>query len=376
MNAVRAEAAGQVVQRFFEAAALPELWPSALHELAQACGAEGAAAHSSDGLKTFATVGSPGLAELHENFLRRWRAPELNSHRARGIALLARGWRGALTEQDCFTPEALARDAFQQDFFVRSGFSSFAGIILAKSPELTLSVSIIRRLHQGPYSGSEVAFVNALAAHLRTASAIALRFGLESTRRLADAFATMGQPVALVGRAGRVIHMNARFERLVGDAIFVKSGRLTAWRGRSQAELSAAIARAIGHDGTLRAPLAPVVLPRRAGLRPLVAHVMPVVGQARDLMHLVAAVVTLTDLGDTAQAPAEEILIDAFGLTPAEAQLAALIATGKSLPEIARARRVAHETLRSRLKSVFDKTGTGRQTELALLVARLSRHSA
>lgn len=374
MNAVRAEAAEHVVQRFFEAAALPELWPQALHELAQACGAEGAAAHSSDGLTTFATVGSQGLAELHGNFVQHWRAPELNSHRARGIALLRRGWRGALTEQDCFTPEELARDPFQQEFFVRSGYGSFAGIILAQSPGLTLSVSIIRRLEQGQYGRDEIAFVNRLSRHLRNAGAVAMRLGIEATRRLSEALDPAGHAVALIGRGGRVVHMNDRFARAIGDGLHVKDGRLGSWQSRSDGALAAAIGRALQNNGSLREPLTAVVLPRRDG-RPLVAHVMPVVGQARDLLHLVGAIVTLTDLEDTPGVAADAILIEAFGLTPAEARLAAQIAAGETLPEIARAKGISHETLRSRLKSVFDKTGTGRQTELALLVARMARPS-
>jgi DNA-binding CsgD family transcriptional regulator len=370
MNAVRAEAVEHVVQRFYEAAAVPELWPQALHALAQACGAEGAAAHSSDGLTTFATVGSEGLAELHANFVQRWRAPELNSHRARGIALLRRGWRGALTEQDCFTPDELAQDPFQQEFFVRSGFGSFAGIILAQSPGLTLSVSIIRRLAQGQYERGEIAFINRLSRHLRNAGAVATRLGIEATRRLADALEPAGHAIALVGRAGRVVYTNERFSRAIGDGLLVKDGRLGSWQARSDAALAAAIGRALAEN--LREPPGAVLLPRRLG-RPLVAHVLPVVGQARDLLHLVGAIVTLTDLAETPAAAADAMLIEAFGLTPAEARLAAEIAAGGTLPEIARAKGISHETLRSRLKSVFDKTGTGRQTELALLVSRMAK---
>ena len=97
MSAVRPADFGHVVSRFYEAAALPELLPGALHELAQACGAEGAALHLSNGLQTMGTVGSAGLDELHHGFVKKWRAPELNSHRSRGLELIFRGWRGALT---------------------------------------------------------------------------------------------------------------------------------------------------------------------------------------------------------------------------------------------------------------------------------------
>src|SRR6185436_12222377 len=139
MAAVRADAFEGVVQKFFEAAALPSFLPDALHALAMACGAEGAVAHSANGLQTFGSVASEGSIKLYHDFVTRWRAPELNSHRARGLALIQRGWRGVLTEQDCFTPHELAHDPFHQEFIVPAGFPSFAGVVLAKNPELMLS---------------------------------------------------------------------------------------------------------------------------------------------------------------------------------------------------------------------------------------------
>jgi len=90
---IRAQTFDSVVRQFFEAAAVPERWPSALHALAQACGAEGMAAHAADGTRTMATVVSEGSANLYPDFVTRWKAPELNSHRSRGLALLNRGWR-------------------------------------------------------------------------------------------------------------------------------------------------------------------------------------------------------------------------------------------------------------------------------------------
>ena len=108
MHSTIATAAETVLERFFEAAVAPELWPNAVNAI--------------DGLHTHGTVGSAALLELYRGFVTRWRAPDLNSHRARGLALIRRGWRGALTEQDCFTPEELARDPFHQECFVRSGF--------------------------------------------------------------------------------------------------------------------------------------------------------------------------------------------------------------------------------------------------------------
>ena len=168
--------------------------------------------------------------------------------------------------------------------------------------------------------------------------------------------------------------MNARFEHLIDDGIHVKATRLGSWQSDADRALTTAIDRALRHDGTLGEPLAPVVLPRRDGFRPLVAQVVPVVGLANDVLHSVGAIVTLTDLETAGRAPAETVLEQAFGFTPAEARLAAQIAAGKTLAEISRQEGSARETLRSRLKTVFEKTGTGRQAELVLLLSKVPIH--
>jgi len=97
MTRIRTGAFDAVVEQFFEAAAVPERWPGALQSFAEACGGTGAAAHAADGLTTLKTVVSDGAARLYDDFIKRWRLPELNSHRARGLALIEKGWRGALT---------------------------------------------------------------------------------------------------------------------------------------------------------------------------------------------------------------------------------------------------------------------------------------
>jgi DNA-binding CsgD family transcriptional regulator len=373
MHSSSAIAAETVLGRFFEAAVVPELWPQALQGLAEACGAEGAAVNAIDGLRTHGTVGSEALLELYQGFIQRWRAPELNSHRARGLALIRRGWRGVLTEQDCFTPDELARDPFHQEYFMRSGFSSFAGAILAQGPGMMMSVSINRRPSQGEYTRREVARISRLVHQLRAAGEVAVRVGIESTRRIADSLGVSGHPIALIGRDGRVLHMNAQFERLVADGVQVKGGRLGSWHDAAGRALAAAVHKALQYDGTLRDPFCAVVLPRRDGRRPLVARIVPVVGRAHDILHLAAAVVTLADLDAASSGLPEQLLVRAFDLTPAEARLAAEIGAGRSLPAIAREAGISHETLRSRLKVVFDKTRTARQTDLALLVAKVAR---
>jgi DNA-binding CsgD family transcriptional regulator len=107
----------------------------------------------------------------------------------------------------------------------------------------------------------------------------------------------------------------------------------------------------------------------------MIVSIVPVVGAAHDIMQLISAIVSVTDLESAPVGPSIPAMQEAFGLTLSEARLAHDIAIGKTLPEIATARGVSRETLRSRLKSIFDKTTTARQAELAMLLAQLPKPS-
>ena len=63
----------------------------------------------------------------------------------------------------------------------------------------------------------------------------------------------------------------------------------------------------------------------------------------------------------------------ALGLTVAEARVALLLRGHADLAQVAQQLDVAVSTVRTHLKHAFQKTGTRRQSELALLVDRLVR---
>ena len=61
-----------------------------------------------------------------------------------------------------------------------------------------------------------------------------------------------------------------------------------------------------------------------------------------------------------------------FGLTRCEATLAAALAAGRALKQIAKLRGVGIGTVRGQLKSIFIKTATTRQPELVAMLSRLA----
>ena len=67
---------------------------------------------------------------------------------------------------------------------------------------------------------------------------------------------------------------------------------------------------------------------------------------------------------ETGTVTATEVLEQLYTLTHAEAELVRMLAEGRSLEQVAAARSVTMNTVRSQLKQVFSKTDTNRQGEL------------
>lgn len=67
-----------------------------------------------------------------------------------------------------------------------------------------------------------------------------------------------------------------------------------------------------------------------------------------------------------------QLLMRTFGLTPAEADIAIRLAAGQSRADIAAARGVSAETLKVQLRSIYDKTGCRRESQLVRIVGLIS----
>ena len=68
----------------------------------------------------------------------------------------------------------------------------------------------------------------------------------------------------------------------------------------------------------------------------------------------------------------EQALAALYDLTPAEAKVFSLLASGMSLATIAARLGIRHSTAKTHLQRLFAKTGAGRQAELIRLAASLA----
>ena len=110
------------------------------------------------------------------------------------------------------------------------------------------------------------------------------------------------------------------------------------------------------------------ILIEREDEPPLIMNAVPVPVLSEGGPH---TVLILIDLATQPQ-PNRSALERIYGLTPAEARLAVRLGSGATLSEAAEALGISIATVRTQLRSIFDKTHTHRQAELVILIARLS----
>lgn len=207
----------------------------------------------------------------------------------------------------------------------------------------------------------------ALMLHLKMSQ---LRLNAEGLETGLDLF---GHAVFGLNCGGRVVVSNRQAEKLAasGDGLRLAGGCLAATYPEEnrllQAQLSVAVAAGaragIGSGGSL-------TLSRRAGHASLRITVIPYQSNWADHYGQLAALVFVSD-PEAATLPRSAVLHSFYGLTPTEARIADLLASGNEVREVALRVGITLETARFYVKRVLAKTGTRRQTELIRLMLSL-----
>jgi hypothetical protein len=224
----------RATELFYEAAAVPELWPQALESLADACGALGVCLYPV-GPGPDDALCAPRIRGMIDVFLSSgWL--KTNPYMRRGLELTAAGWQGLITSEDMLTPDQEARDPYLNEFHLPAGFGARrAGMVLATSgSELAVPIVFERHPADGPYTRADIAKMNRLVAKLKPAATFALKVGFSAAKRIVDGLSGLGREISLLGPSGRVLYMPKGFERHLGDAFGLRNGFLSSWDANTQ----------------------------------------------------------------------------------------------------------------------------------------------
>jgi DNA-binding CsgD family transcriptional regulator len=133
--------------------------------------------------------------------------------------------------------------------------------------------------------------------------------------------------------------------------------------------VQAALSVAAGKDDRLVPPLR---LTRSSGRAPMIVLLAPLPPPAFELWHIMGAARVLVLIIDPKAPPRGAGALRAiFGLTAAEARVAALVGSGLSSPQAAAKLGLSLATVKTHLTRCYDKTGVRSQTELVRLLSLL-----
>jgi DNA-binding CsgD family transcriptional regulator len=354
----------QAIDTFFEGATDAEAWPGALETIARDLSADGATLMDGQTHRLRVAVSTHISGFVQEYFS--LDVSQFDSREDRVQPTEADGFVG---DYDSYTPEELDRDPYYTEFLRPRGFGWHA-VACLRDGHRPLMLSLKRRFNQGPFQRAELSRISRVLPYLRAGAhaaqiALSLRFQDHLNSLQAD-----GQGGLLLNHDGAVLGMNAAFAP--GDGLAIVEGRLRAAYPAEQAALDRAVAIAISpappHE--LPPPTA-VILHRPSGRRPLIVRVSRLFEAASNPVVDARALVSVVDTG-LQRTPTGQLLRDLFGLTPKETELAVLLGSGHGLSEAAQLCRISLPHARQRLKIVFQKTETSRQSELVTLLLRLT----
>jgi DNA-binding CsgD family transcriptional regulator len=331
----------QLADQIYECAFVPERWPTVLDRLAKI--ADGVGGHliasSADALCWTAS------ARLSAG-MERAAATELLRRGQRPIRLSAAQHAGFLTEHDLFTDEEIKADPIYRDFLLPFGLG-WAASTAIPLPTGTTAYITIERLHdRGPVGSATIEQLDILRPHLARSALMSSRLQLERARVATETLALIGLPSLVFDRGGVVLAANRMIQDMAQHISWRAGDRILLKDRSAQLRLRQAIATLASGAPN---PVQSFVVRGPDDCAPLVAHIIPIRGNARDIFVRSTGVLVLTPLGAT-QAPQVELVQSLFDLTPAEARVARNLAAGDTLDEIAATRRVSRTTVRTQVR--------------------------
>lgn len=276
---------------------------------------------------------------------------------------------------DMLDDEALVHSDYYQQYLQPIGLFQILGLDVEEPGGMLARLRLSRRREEPTFCSEDRQWLARLSPHLRRAIRIYATLNRTTSERdvYAGAVSQLAVATIILDEQGRVLNMNPVAQLLVdqADGLSIRGQHLQAAGRDTNRDLQSALhaivrAQQQGQPGVARA----LRVPRSRGRSDLGLVVRPVPvsewseGQSSPCT---AIFVSDPDLHETAS---KQSLGELFGLTPAEANLAILLARGLSLAEVSEAQNISQHTARAQLKSIFAKTGVSRQAELVRLIIK------
>jgi len=348
-----------LLERLYDGVLSQDQWRQSLRDISLSLGAASAgqvALHTpTDSLEPDELIGMPPAMVAHFNEMQ-----DLDPGRA-ALPLLAAG--RIYLDYEFHGQARLQRDPFYQEFLKPNGLGTYALLPLGQDEERIYTFSVQREHGRPQLSDDETRLMHAVLPHLRTTLHLQLRFRQQQAESLLlrHMLDRLGFPLLVCSARGHIVQSN----HLGGIWLQQPDCPLGLRASSLPQPIRRLLDRACGHGA--EAPSAGSLALPDGGR--LIVLPCPLTQDLRggDALALVAA-----QGPQWRPTPRGTLLRTLFRLTPAEIRLAHHLARNDDpLPTVAETLGVSLNTLRTQLRSIFDKTQTRRQADLVRLMGHL-----
>ena len=230
-------------------------------------------------------------------------------------------------------------------------------------------------LNSNSWSTHQIDLVKRLLPHLR--QYVRVRSVLVEAEALGASVTglldNMQTGVIQLDRRGSIVDMNDTARQLVRekDGLYDQEGSLHATRPKDDLKLKALLARALPQS-SLPGVSGSMVVRRSSSQSLLALHVKPVSSREKEFRSRNVAAFLMVAGPDIGTQIDPKFVETVLGLTPAEAEIAVLLARGHTARQIASITGRSYSTVRYHLKHIFSKLGLTRQIEVAQTVLALA----
>ncbi len=364
------------IESIYESALDPSRLPHALQDIADYFGDIGASIVWTRDDGTVGTIAAPsvhGQQALYEKG--GWNAQDL-----RVIRAIDRGYffSGApFTDRHLCSEEEMRSAPIYADFLLPLGIGWVAAVAVSPDPRLGVLLCVHRSFGLAAFSDAELSELSRFGNHVERS----LRLGIHLfdsellSSGLERALARLHIGVFALDSRGRVVFSNPMGDQLAGAGLHVVNQRLVTDSSSARSRLNNAISNALSESWT-RNPhdLGPILIERSDETRPIALYVLPLAGSTTPFAELFGnARVIIFAMDPEASGAADPAVVrDLLGLTLGEARVAALVGAGVTPREAAETLGITEQTARWTLKQVYAKTGISRQSELVLLLSKMT----
>ncbi|WP_369641755.1 helix-turn-helix transcriptional regulator [Acidovorax sp. A79] len=279
---------------------------------------------------------------------------------------------GVMLDHEHISAREAQRNPVYADWLVPLGLKHTAGIVVRMEGSARDLISFMRPRDAQPYAAGDKRFIEHLVPDIARAARLRARM-LDLSHRASLSLAaldTLRQSVAVVDAQCRIHHANAAMERLLAapGALRTRQGGMGCADGAAHAQLRQLVAAACASPGRAAVLALPEEGPQRLAVTvlPLQAH------HAWAALRQVPMALVVAAIPGGAMAGMDHALVgDMLGLSPTEARLALLLASGKTVKDFAAIQGCTWNTARTHLANLLGKTGCRRQVELVQLLQAL-----